>query len=96
MATDNDDVLLDEDGDDLIANGDFSLGDGSMDDCSIIFRLNTASLKSDPILAPNLILLMNSKSGSVGMEQALRINLERDKKKYKKLAVNKGHIDFEI
>lgn len=96
MVTDNIDVLLDDDGDDSFGNGDFQVGDGRVDDCAIIFRLNTGSLKSDPILAPNLIQMINRKNGSVEIEKALRINLERDNKRYKTLSVKNGEIDFEI
>ena len=43
MATDNTDILLDADGDDKVANGDFALGDGRLDDGEIIFKLNTGA-----------------------------------------------------
>lgn len=96
MAKDNYDILIDTDGDDLIKNGDFAVGDGTIDDCFVIFKLNTGALKSDPVLAPNLIRLINSNSGSAEIKQSLRIHLERDNKKYNKLEVNNGKIDFEI
>lgn len=96
MVTDNNDILLDGDGDDQIGDGDFITGDGRLDDCGIIFRLNTGALKSDPVLAPNLITLINSKGGSGEIKKALRIHLERDSKLYKKLEVVNGVIDFEI
>lgn len=96
MATDNDDILLDAQGDDQIANGDFLVGDGRLDDCAIILRLNTASLKSDPVLAPNLVELINSKGGATDMKKTLRIHLERDGKQFKKLDVKNGKIDFEL
>ena len=41
MAKDNIDVLLDKDGDDVIKNGDHAYGDGRLDDCFSIFKLNT-------------------------------------------------------
>jgi len=96
MATDNTDILLDENGDDQIKGGDFAVGDGTLDDCFIIFKLNTAALKQDPILAPNLVSMMNSTASNDDMKRAISLNLQRDNKKYKKLAVKNGIIDFEL
>lgn len=96
MATDNTDILLDENGDDLIKGGDYAVGDGVIDDCFIIFKLNTGSLKSDALLAPNLISMINGKQGSDDIKKALSINLQRDNKQYKRLSVKNGLIDFEI
>lgn len=96
MATDNDDILLDSDGDDSIKNGDFELGDGTEDDCVIILKLNRGALKSDPLLGPNLVTMMNKKYGSSDIIQAVRIALERDAKRPKKLNVISGNINLEL
>ena len=48
MVTDNDDILSDSDGDEAASNGDFAVGDGTLDDCFIIFGLNTTSQNSPP------------------------------------------------
>lgn len=96
MAKHNIDVLLDTDGDDLVRAGDFAIGDCIADDCLIIFKLNTGALKSDPLLAPNLIKLINDNSGSSSIQKALRINLQRDNKIFKRLNVNNGIIDFKL
>ncbi|MCE9539752.1 MAG: hypothetical protein K8R85_11110, partial [Bacteroidetes bacterium] len=92
----NIDILLDSDGDDVAENGDFKIGDGRLDDCCAIFKLNSNSLKYDPILAPNLVMMMNSKTSSLEIKQTLALNLGRDNKKYKVLEVKNGNIDFEI
>jgi hypothetical protein len=97
MDKDNNiDILLDSDGDDAAENGDFKIGDGRLDDCYTIFKLNSNSLKYDPILAPNLVMMMNSKASSLEIKQTLALNLGRDNKKYKVLDVKNGNIDFEI
>lgn len=96
MATDNDDILLTSDGDDLVRNGDFAIGDGRLDDCLIIMKTNTGTIKSDPILGPNLINIINKHNGSGEMKQALSLHLKRDNKTYKKLEVKNGNIQFEI
>ena len=96
MATDNDDILIDNNGDEIIKNGDFAIGDGSLDDCFIIFKLNTGVLKSDPILGPNLITMMNKQGAQQEMKQALKLHLNRDKKTYKKLDIKDGKIVFEL
>ena len=97
MATDNNnDILLDDDGDDAAEAGDFKIGDGTLDDCYTIFKLNSNALKYDPILAPNLIMMLNNKSSSLDIKQSLALALGRDNKKYKVLNVVNGVIDFEI
>ena len=96
MATDNDDVLLDSDGDDSIKSGDFELGDGSEDDCVIILKLNRGALKSDPLMGPNLITMMNKKYGSSDIIQAIRIAFERDGKRPKNLSIVGGQINIAL
>lgn len=96
MDMDNVDILLQSDGDDAAENGDFKVGDGRLDDCYTIFKLNSGALKSDPVLAPNLIMLINSKASSSTIKQTLALHLARDNKKYKVLDVKNGIIDFEI
>lgn len=97
MARDNNtDILLDDDGDDAAGDGDFLIGDGRVGDCYTIFKLNSNSLKYDPVLAPNLVMMINSKASSLEIKLALVLNLGRDNKKYKKLEVKNGIIDFEV
>ena len=87
MATDNYDILLDDDGDDSIKNGDFEIGDGTEDDCVIILKLNRGTLKSDLLLGPNLTSMMNQKNGLSDLKQAIRIHLERDGKRAKNITI---------
>lgn len=96
MAKDNIDILLDADGDDKIENGDFAIGDGVLDDCNIIVQLNQGSLKSDPLLGPTIIRMMNSNVSKGEIVQAIKLHLKRDDKEPKKLDITNGSINIEM
>ena len=76
------DILLGDDGDLLIRDGDFVIGDSLTQDVSRILKLNKGSLKSDPLLGVNLIELMNSEASQTSVETIVRLNLQRDGKDY--------------
>lgn len=76
------DILLDANDDLDIVHGDFVIGESLIQEVGIILRLNSGELKSDPILAPNLIQLVNSASNNQEFEQRVRLFLERDNKNY--------------
>jgi hypothetical protein len=88
--------LIDSNGDEIVTAGDFAIGDGTLDDCNIIFRLNTGALKSDPILGPNLITMINSNKQDADIKQSLALHLARDNKYAKKLDIKNGNITFTI
>ncbi|HXU28018.1 MAG TPA: hypothetical protein VN698_12380 [Bacteroidia bacterium] len=92
----NVDILRDAAGDDLIRDGDFAIGDGTLDDCLIIFKLNKGALKSDPILGPELQKMINSKMSPTQIKQILLLNLKRDNKTPKTLNVVNGNIKLEM
>jgi hypothetical protein len=97
MAKENIDILLDDNGDDLIRDGDFAIGDGTLDDCLIIFKLpSKGSLKSDPLLSPELQKMINSKMSPTQMQQVLLLNLKRDGKTPKSLKVVNGKINLDM
>lgn len=96
MATDSTDILLDDDFEDKIENGDFAIGDSTLDDCNIILKLNTGSLKSDPILAPNLIKMINSNISPTQIKQEIKLHLNRDNKYPKSLDIKNGFVDIEM
>ena len=93
---DNVDILLDADGAFRVENGDFVIGDGTIDDCFIIMKLNTGALKSDPVLGINLIRMINSKQSTSEMKQTIQLHMARDNKNFKKLDIINGNIDFEL
>jgi hypothetical protein len=76
------DILLDANDDLDIVNGDFVIGESLLQEVGIILRLNSGELKSDPVLAPNLIQLVNSASNNQEFEERVRLFLKRDNKNY--------------
>jgi hypothetical protein len=79
------DILLDENDDLIIVDGDFVIDESVLQEVGIILRLNSGDLKSDPVLAPNLIQLINSKENSQEFEDRVRIHLKRDNKNYNEI-----------
>lgn len=79
------DILLDENDDLVIVDGDFVIDESVLQEVGIILRLNSGDLKSDPVLAPNLIQLVNSKENSQEFEDRVRIHLKRDNKNYNEI-----------
>lgn len=96
MATDKDDILIDGNYEDIVVNGDDAVDDGELCDCYIIVRLNKGEVKSDPMLGPEIIKLMNAHNGSGKMKQQIGLALEMDGKEAGKLAIKDGNIDFSI
>ncbi|WP_300978935.1 hypothetical protein [Flavobacterium sp.] len=76
------DILLDDNDDLTIVNGDFVIGESVIQEVGIILRLNSGELKSDPVLAPNLVQLVNSVSNNQEFEERVRLFLKRDNKNY--------------
>jgi len=76
------DIVLDENDNLTIANGDFVIDESVLQEVGIILRLNSGELKSDPVLAPNLIQLVNSASNNQEFEERVRLFLKRDNKNY--------------
>lgn len=79
------DILLDENDDLVLVDGDFVIDESVLQEVGIILRLNSGDLKSDPVLAPNLIQLVNSKENSQEFEDRVRIHLKRDNKNYNEI-----------
>lgn len=86
------DILLDENDDIIIVNGDFLLGESLLQEIGIILRLNTGELRSDPVLAPNLVQLFGKKYNPQEYKERVQQHLKRDNKVYeevKELLTNK-------
>lgn len=78
------DILLGAEDDLIIENGDFYIGDSVLQEVGIILALNTGELKSDPIMAPNLIQLVKGKDNGE-FEDRCRLFLKRDNKNFEEL-----------
>jgi hypothetical protein len=85
MTYNDKDILLNEENDINIINGDFVIDSSLLQEVTIITKLNTGELKSDPLLAPNLIQLIKSNAKQFDIEQRLRIHLARDGKDYSEI-----------
>lgn len=79
------DILLDENGDLAIANGDFVIGDSIDQEVAALLQLNKGELKEFPILGPNLIELINSNTSELELKQIIKTELKRDGKSYQEL-----------
>lgn len=78
----NFDIMLSGNDDLQIVNGDFVIDNSILQEVGIIIRLNAGDLKSDPVLGPNLIQLINAKEDPQEFEERVRIHLARDNKSY--------------
>ncbi len=76
------DLFLDEDNDLTILNGDFRIDESEMQEVANILQLNQGELKSDPILGPNLIMMINSKASKKDIQRKVKLHLQRDNKVY--------------
>ena len=76
------DILLDENDDLNILNGDFVIDESVLQEVGIILRLNTGLLKNDPVLAPNLVELIQSNAKPQEIKERVAQHLKRDNKEY--------------
>lgn len=79
------DILLDEDGDLLIVNGDFVIGDTLTQEVAILLQLNKGELKEDPVLGTDLLKKLHSNISKAELQQILKIQFARDNKDYNDL-----------
>lgn len=80
MTKSNTDILLDDDMDLKFENGDFAVGNAFWQDIQIIMSLTKGSLRSDPVLGPDLILLKNKAISKTEIIKRIKLNLQRDNK----------------
>lgn len=79
------DMLLDENDDLLIINGDFVIGESFDQEVGIILRMYPGELKEDPVLGPQLIRLINSNTSELEIKQLVKLHLARDGKDYEEI-----------
>lgn len=76
------DTLLDNTDDLIFQNGDFKIGESTIQEVGIILRLTKGDLKSDPLLGADLIQLKKTKVKRFDIESRARIGLGRDGKDF--------------
>lgn len=79
------DILLDNNDDLLIVNGDFAIGESTDQEVGIILRMNPGELKEDPLLGAGLIRLIHSAAGEADIKRVAKLHLARDGKSYEEL-----------
>jgi phage baseplate assembly protein W len=79
------DILLDENDDVRIENGDFVIGDSLDQEVGLILRMNKGELKEDPVMGCDLIRLINSNTSEAELKQIIKLQLARDGKSYDEL-----------
>lgn len=79
------DILLDNEDNVRIENGDFVIGECIDQEVSIILRLHKGELKEDPVLGCDLIRLINSNIKETELKQIIKLQLARDGKSYDEL-----------
>lgn len=79
------DILLDDNDDLIIENGDFKIGESLTQDVGLILRMNQGELKEDPLLGANLIQLIKSSVDNDELQTRVKLHLQRDGKDYEAL-----------
>lgn len=76
------DILLNENNEPVIINGDFRTGESELQEVSIILQLRQGELKNDPVLGVNLQHFIKAKENRTSIERTIKIHLQRDGKNY--------------
>ncbi len=88
------DIILNENNEPVIINGDIRAGESEMQETLFILQLRQGELKNDPVLGVNLQHFIRSKENRSGIERDIKLNMERDRKEYdeviKKINFNNG------
>lgn len=79
------DILLDENNDIKILNGDFDIGESEMQEVVLILQSVQSEWKETPVLGPNLYQYIKSKADKISIERQMRIHLALDDKDYDQL-----------
>lgn len=79
------DILLDEDGDLRIENGDFVIGESTDQEVQAILEMAQGELKEDPVLGADLFRLIHSNATDAEVKQRVTLHLARDGKDYDEL-----------
>lgn len=76
------DILLNENNEPVVVNGDYRTGVSELQEVVIILQLRQGELKNDPVLGVNLQHYVNAKENRTSIERTIKIHLQRDNKKY--------------
>lgn len=79
------DILLDDDGDLKLENGDFVIGDSLEQEVALLLQLNKGEIKLDPLVGCDLIKIMKSNASNIEIKKIVKLQLSRDGKNYETL-----------
>ena len=79
------DILLDDNNDLKIINGDFDFGDSEMQEVGQILQSTQCEWKMTPTLGPNMYRFIKSKASKSEIESTVAIHLAIDNKDFKTL-----------
>lgn len=79
------DILLDNQNDLKLSNGDFDIGESEMQEVSLILQSVQGEWKENPVLGPNLYQYIKDKTDKISIERQMRIHLALDNKDYDEL-----------
>ena len=76
------DILVSENNDLELIAGDFSIGEGLLQEVGLILQSQQGNWKSDPLVGANMVELIKGKHNRTAVEKRIKIQLERDGKDY--------------
>lgn len=79
------DLLLNDDNDIVIENGDFLIGESLTQEVALILKSSQGEWKNDPLTGANLIQLINSNVGEISLRKRVKLHLQRDNKDYNEI-----------
>lgn len=79
------DILLNDENNIKILNGDFDIGESEMQEVGLILQSVQGEWKANPILGPNLYRFINGKVTKTEIESVIAIHLAIDNKDHKGL-----------
>lgn len=78
-------ILLDNDNGLKVLNGSLVVGETIMQEVGVIVQMSQGTLKSMPLLGPDLIQLKKTNASRFDINQRLRVHLAMDRKNYKQI-----------
>lgn len=79
------DILLDENNELKLANGDFVIGETEMQEVGLILSSNQGEWKEHPVVGANLVTKIRSNTNDTRLERTLRIQMKLDGKDYEQV-----------
>lgn len=76
------DILLDDNNDLQIVNGDFVIGESLMQEVGIILQMSQGELKSDPLIGANLNTKIRGVRNDAKIRRLIETQMELDGKDY--------------